>query len=499
MKKILRGGLLAACALALLGWPKATKAQEAARGKPGETGHTARRTGAGLAGSAQAGTGAQAARAAGRQADDETARLRKQVQELKKKLQEIEDRQDEEEIARLKLEGQLEALQPPKEEFRLKSFMGHARALQGLNPELSLTGDLAAVVVFSDGKEYTEEERTGFRFRVLGLHFQSALDPFSFMKAALEFSPEGAEFGEAYIVWTDVGGFMNIMAGKFRQQLGVVNRWHKHALDQYDFPLMLTEPFGEGGLNQIGVSLEFLLPKLWADALQLVVQVTNGMNGKAFAGEYFSLPTTLVHLKNYWDLSRNTYLELGLTGIAGFNNKRGVPTVSGLFTDQEARQPFQLYDDQGNPVELPFAPTAGTADESIRVTAFAGADLTILWEPVNKAKYRNFLWRTEFLYGYQQRPSGHENVHWMGGYTYVQAKVSRSIHLGARLDFVQPFAEGNDHHYVYQVSPYLVWWQSPWARIRVEYEYLDGDLLPATHRGIVQVVFAAGPHKHERY
>lgn len=317
-------------------------------------------------------------------------------------------------------------------------------------------------------------------------------------------SPEGVEFGEAYVVWTDVGNVMNIMAGKFRQQLGVVNRWHKHALDQYDFPLMLREPFGEGGLNQIGISFEFLIPHFIADANQLIVQVTNGMNGKAFSGKYFSLPTTLVHFKNYWDLSKNTYLELGMTGIVGFNNKRGFLSSGPLFTDQNATTPFQVYDDQGNPVAMPFAPQVGPTDEGLRLTAFGGADLTIQWEPVNQAKYKNFIWRTEFLYGYKDEglktASGDKNsINWFGGYTYIQAKVNRQVELGLRADLVQPFTEDNKGHYIYQVAPYVTWYESPWVKMRFEYEYEDGDLIEGIHRGIVQAVFAAGPHKHDRY
>ena len=31
----------------------------------------------------------------------------------------------------------------------------------------------------------------------------------------------------------------------------------------------------------------------------------------------------MLHLKNYYDLTESTYLELGLTGMFGFNNQRG--------------------------------------------------------------------------------------------------------------------------------------------------------------------------------
>jgi hypothetical protein len=366
-----------------------------------------------------------------------------------------------------------------------------------------LTGDLGAKFYWAGGKEYGDDERSGFWFRNLGLHFQAALDPFSYMKAAVEITPEGVELGEAYLVWTSVLGVMNITAGKFRQQLGVVNRWHKHALDQYDFPLMLQMPFGEGGLNQIGLSFDFLLKHFIAHANELTVQITNGMNGNAFEGGFYSLPTTLVHFKNYWDLNRSTYLELGLTGIVGFNHHRGAPTSDPVYADSGATRVFQLFDAQGAPIALPFAPAGDPADEGVRLTAFGGADLTIQWEPVNRAKYYNVLWRTEFLYGYKQLPrdalGSKQAIHWMGGYSYLQAKVSRRIQIGVRGDLVQEFTVDNAKAYRYQVAPYLTWWQSPWARVRLEYNYLDGTILPPTHRAIVQVVFAAGPHKHDRY
>jgi hypothetical protein len=246
-----------------------------------------------------------------------TDALERRVKDLEARLKKLQQAQEDAEVGQMVMEGKVEASAPEPKTFKTKVFTGHHRGQQGLNPEISVTGDLAGTFLLSGGKEYTATERSGFQFRGLGLHFESALDPFSYMKAAFSISPSGVSFGEAYAVWTNVAGFMNITAGQFRQQLGVLNRWHKHALDQWDFPLMLTEPFGPAGLNQIGLSFDFLLGKLIAHATELTVQITNSMNAKAFSGNYFSVPTTLVYLKNYWDLTRSTYLELGLTGIVG--------------------------------------------------------------------------------------------------------------------------------------------------------------------------------------
>ena len=497
-----RTAALVAALLFSVAWENAAMAQHPTQARP------APRQSAVTDATSTTTTGSTVAAAATSAAHSAVSALEKRIKALESKLKTIQQGQDDLQVKQIVMEGRVEAEAPQKEAaFKLKTFVGHSRALQSLNPEMSVTGDLGGVFYWSNGKEYGSDERSGFRFRGLGFHFQSALDPFSFMKAAVSVSPEGVEFGEAYVVWTDVAGIMNIMAGKFRQQLGVINRWHKHALDQYDYPLMLQEPFGEGGLNQLGVSFQFLIPHFIADANELYLQITNGMNKNAFAGDYFSLPTTLLHFKNYWDLSRNTYLELGLTGIVGFNNHRGeltkALTKTNLFTDTAGQTPFNVYDANGNPVDLAMTPTATIADPKIRVTAFGGADFTIQWEPVNQAKYHNVIWRTEFLYGYKQLPDdtfgGKQTIHWMGGYSYLQAKLSRQIEVGTRVDLVQPFDQNNSRHYIYQIAPYMTWWQSPWAKIRLEYNYMDGDLIKGAHRAIVQVVFAAGPHKHDRY
>ena len=437
---------------------------------------------------------------------EEVDKLKAKIKELQDKLNTLENNLDEIQLQQMQTSAKIDALEPENKGFELKVFKGHGRALQKLNPEISVVGDAAGMFVWSNGKEYTGDWRSGFNFRGLGIHFQSDLDPFSYFKAAISFSPRGVEFGEAYIVWTNVLNKFDITLGKFRQQLGVINRWHKHALDQYDFPLMLKEPFGEGGLNQIGVSFLFLLPSITAQVNSLTLQITNGMNPRAFAGKYFSIPTTLVHYKNYWDLSRNTYLEFGLTGILGFNNARGKsePVQQKYYMDKDHTMPFVLYDQQGNPVPIIMGPQpTRTVDESTRITAFGGGDLTIQWEPVNQAKYKNFIWRTEFLYGYKQLPAdakgNSQRIHWMGGYSYIQGKVSRRIELGVRGDLVQPFSTCNSKHFIFQIVPYITWYQSPWAHLRLQYNYMNGDQIQPVQRVLLQVVFAAGPHKHDRY
>jgi len=317
---------------------------------------------------------------------------------------------------------------------------------------------------------------------------ESYLDPYTRFKAAVPINENGAELGEAYMTRYGLPGSMSATFGKFRQQFGVINRWHKHALDQFDFPLALRQVFGEGGLNQTGVSLDWVLPQVGRTSQELTFQLTNGSNGRLFSGNTLGTPSLLLHYKNYRDISKDTYFEWGLTGLLGWKDEWEV---------QEGGDPFTVHD------SLP--------------AAVYGMDFNLLWEPTDRMRYRNLEWRTE-LYVVDRRimapdGSGEDTVNPWGAYTYVQTKLNRKLDIGVRLDYFRP--DSKDYAVLgswlaphafpvqvdqWQIGPYITWIQSPWVRWRIEYNHLDsGDLFEPVDIIYFQLVFAAGPHKHDRY
>ena len=78
------------------------------------------------------------------------------------------------------------------------------------------------------------------------------------------------------------------------------------------------------------------MPPIISDANTLTLQITNGQNEHLFSGDMFSIPAGLLHLKNYWDLSRDAYFELGLTGMIGQNNQRGYDD-EGILVSEDSR------------------------------------------------------------------------------------------------------------------------------------------------------------------
>ncbi len=365
-----------------------------------------------------------------------------------------------------------------------KIFKSGSLGLQALNPEISVTGDL----LYSSRKDTTSENNNDFNFRNLGIHVESWLDPYTRFKSALEFHEDETELGEAYVTLYNISDDLNLTLGKLRQQFGVVNRWHKHGLDQVDFPLALREIFGNGGLNQSGLSLDWLMPPAGNTSQQLTFQLTDGSNSRLFGENYRNRPSLLAHYKNYQDISKDTYLEWGLTALSGWNDKWDL--------------------------------VGGAEQSNSKITTALGADLSILWEPTEKMRYRNFEWRSE-VYLLNKRliapdNSGADNINAWGLYSYLQSKVSRTTDVGIRGDFyvpdtksyanitsslsLSPLAVTSDSPHIWQISPYITWWQSPFIKFRIEYDYGNGKGIESPEHVVwLQCIFAAGPHKHERY
>jgi hypothetical protein len=377
-----------------------------------------------------------------------------------------------------------EEIIPDEQIEEQKPFESRGLGLQALNPEISVTGDF----LFSTRQDTTSDQSSDFDFRTLSIHIESWLDPYTRFKAAIPVTESDTKLGEGYVTLFNIADGLNLTLGKFRQQFGIVNRWHKHGLDQVDFPLALRQIFGSGGLNQSGMSLDWLMPPAKDASQQLTFQLTDGSNSRLFDENARNRPSLLAHYKNYRDLSKDTYLEWGLSGLVGFNDE---------------------WDIQG-----------GTRQNSSQMTTVLGADLTILWEPTEKMRYQNIEWRSEAYWLNKDilapDGSGSDTINAWGLYSYLQTKISRTIDIGIRGDFyvpdtksyanlpgplsLSPLAVIGDNPYLWQISPYITWWQSPFVKFRAEYDYSNGKGIEnPEHVFWLQCVFAAGPHKHERY
>lgn len=379
-----------------------------------------------------------------------------------------------------------ESVLPAQTSDEERKFIAGDLSRQAENPEISIVGDFVYRLQSIDN----QRQNSDASMRNLGIHYETYLDPYTKFKGAVPVKEDVSNIGEAYITRFGLTPNLNFTIGKFRQQFGIVQRWHMAGLDQNEFPLAMRRVLGDGGLCQNGVSLDWQLGSSGRTTHELTMQLTESTNQRLFAGNTRGMPSLLLHFKAFRDVDADTYRELGLTALAGVNDQWSV--------------------NRAGVVEQ--------IDETRPVYGF-GLDFTHLWEPTDNMRYRNFMWRTE-LYGVRKeilRPDNGDrgSVTAWGGYTNLHWKLDRQLESGLRIDYFEPdsqkyaavpglalapLAVVADSPNEWQFCPYLTWNQSPWVKYRLEFNYKSGNNMgPDERRLMLQCIWSAGPHKHDRY
>jgi hypothetical protein len=324
-------------------------------------------------------------------------------------------------------------------------FIGRQRNASALNPEISATGDIRLVA--REGRQHDNGVAREFEVAL-----QSALDPYSNTKIFLTFEDEEIGVEEGYIYWTGLPGRIRVDVGKFRQQLGDLNRWHLHALPETEYPLVYQRFLSPEGLSGIGLSLYTALPVSLAGGTHEVwVQATTAESDPLFAGG--RQPTLLLRLQNFWQLSRSTYAQLGVTGVGGNND------------DQDLR------------------------------SRLAGLDFRLTYRPPEAGTRRDITLRAE---GYRLHATElGATTNRYGAFVDLNARTSRRWVLGARYDWVEAPRGLADTEW--RITPSITWWESEFVYLRLEGEHRDSDLEGRHNLLSLQAVWAMGPHKHETY
>lgn len=393
--------------------------------------------------------------------------LQNEIQQLKDKL---EKKEQEDEIKKLMEEASRLATVKKKEEISIgKRFHTGVRQQSKLNPNISVGGDFFGSVSSSKSEFINEPSEVsygnnGFYLRELQLSLIAPLDPFTRGKTFISFSNGEVEVEEGYMEWLNLPLNMNLKIGKFKPEFGGLNRWHDHALPQFDRPKPLRYLFGMEGVAGFGVNGNFLLPRLLgADATTLDAAVIRGGNGFSFTDEGKYNLLYVGHFKNYYDISRSTYFEVTLSGVVGKND------------------PMEKYNSYVG--DLGF---------------------TFKWVPIGRSKYRTFEWRTELLYSKRTTLGG--DIVSRGMFTSLQNKLNARWWISGRWDYSElPFDSKQKE---WSATICLDFWQSEFVYYRLQYQYSNRDFteaygfegnFPNESTLTFSVIWAMGPHKHEKY
>jgi len=348
-----------------------------------------------------------------------------------------------------------------------QEFVGRARSLQALNPEISLNGDLyGSIHSDNPGSE-------NFIPREFEFSFISALDPFTRAKVFLAVEQDGGrievfpgildeEGGEAavgveegYVEWVALPGGVGLKVGRFFQQFGQLNRWHSHALQFQSRSLPHLAFIGEGSLAQDGASAHWLLPTGGSGAYEATLEVTRSRNEILF-GESHRL-SYLGHMNAFWQLSASTDLDLGVSALFGHHE------------NSAGRYSQRLF----------------------------GAEWSFNWAPPERALYRGVVVRGGVMFSDPGAVPGlAEPDPALGVWSLAEVKLSRQWIAGGRYEWVENPQDPTESAWL--TSAALTYWQSEYVRLRAEYDIL-GNPGKTTGQFTLRITFAMGPHRHETY
>jgi len=328
------------------------------------------------------------------------------------------------------------------------------RSAISTNPNISGIGD------FQGAYRNNAERNFDAFFHEGEFSFQSVVDPYAradfFLSLARDPSTGHfeADIEEAYLTTLELPAGLQLKAGKFRMAMGKVNPVHPHALPFIDLPNVLVNYFGEEGLNDEGFSLSWLVPNPFDFFQELTVEATSGPVGNpSFARSLTNKYLYLGHLKNFWDLTDNATLELGLTGMTGPNDSSLSSTLGAI-------------------------------------------DLTYKWKPLQFNTYRSFVWQTEALFSNAQSPNA-ETVHSWGIYSAMTYQLDKRYFLTGRFDYSnQPWSNDLVER---AYSATLGWYATEFQKIELEGKTTTGNFQDQYSQAMLRWIFVIGAHGAHAY
>jgi hypothetical protein len=326
-----------------------------------------------------------------------------------------------------------------------REFVSRQRNQSAMNPEVSVNSDLRFV-------SQSDIKGLDLQLAEVEVALQATLDPYSFTKVFLTWGADEIGVEEAYIYWTGLPGRIRADAGKFRMPVGDLNRWHRHALPETNYPLVYQRFLSPDGLSGTGASLYTTLPISIARGTSEVFLQAAAVESEALT-DLGHQPAVLGRLQNFWQLSRSTYMQLGVTGIRAQNS------------------------------------------DSNLTSTLLGADFRFTVRPPDAGTRQDLTFRTE---GYRlRRDSDAPTTTRYGMYSDLTWRFSQRWVVGGRYDYVEAPAGPDDT--AWRATGVVTWWQSEFVYLRLQAFRHHLDSTGSLNNLTFQVVWAMGPHKHETY
>jgi hypothetical protein len=378
---------------------------------------------------------------------------------------------------------------------------GRGPANPRLLPDISAVGDMVGDFT-PDGS--TQEDGSRFAVREIEVALQAAVDPYFRGDIFLGINDlEKVSIEQAYLTATALPAALEARAGRFMMPVGKQNTTHRHDLHTVEYPWVIRSFLGDEGLTGTGIWVSRIFaPFGFYQEIQAAVvdRFGEGAEGvhtvepvnKKLSGLGYS-----ARLRNYWDLSEASNIELSASAITG-----------------RKEQPVECN------LGSPTCPIE--RDESLGVAArqtVIGADFTFRWRPLQQGLYESFILQAEWMHrideddprippevsAYDVRYAGPRGSR-SGFYAFGRYQLTRRLYVGARVDHLgAPSRQDGTGGSLSAQSGYLEFFPSEFSKLMAMFEHTRQsgvqlafpDLGPSRHanRILLQATFAIGPHK----
>ena len=388
------------------------------------------------------------------QADElsELKEMFKQMQvQMTEMAQRIEQLEQEKHAQSTEDKKEIKHLQARVNELEQSEKQESTNILSTLNPQVSVIGDL---IYKSD--ENGGEGDNDFNLREVEIAFSANVDTWARGDVIVAIENEDGstsvaiEEGYLTLLETPIENLQGKF-GKFRPYFGKANKMHLHQLPWTDYPLAVQNFFGEEGFSEAGASLSYLIPNPADIFSELTVEAVN--NGSTvFGGGEDGDTIYLAHLKNFFEITDDTSLELGGSYAVGEN---------------------------GN----------GNGSQSY----LSGVDVTLnthLFENKRTTSH------TEALFNTREQAADDDINSW-GMFTSLEQQLTNRWWAFGRYDFSQtPTASEVDTH---AYSAGLTFAQSEYVFWRAMFTHTDNETSYDDNTVWLQMDFSIGPHKPHAY
>lgn len=448
-------------------------------------------------------------------AADEIESLRREIEELKAQQRKYQERIDSlsQKVEALTGDAQTQTSAPSQPAAATATDSpaesAPAAATTAVESTTSRYLDISMNVLVAGGGSSVDEDdlgnleagahdpsNNGFTLQQAELSLTGAVDPYLRGEVHVVATPDGVELEEAFATTTALPAGLQLEAGYFLTEFGIINPRHAHAWDWMDQPFMLTRLMGDEALRSPGARLGWLTPLPWYSELHLGVQnadegdltasfIGDGALGRPSADRDINGPEDLLWLLRWvssFDASKETTLVWGLSGLYGPND------------------------------------TSNSAD-----TWVYGTDLKVRWRP--RANFRGWpfvLWQTEIVgrsydAAATSEPDGpalpSDTLKDYGGYTQVLWGFRPGWATGLRYEYGSASGDSTIDDVLvshdddplrderHRISPLLVWHPTHFSRLRLQYNYdrarhLDDDDAHTAWLGLEILYGQHGAHEY---